>query len=93
MFLHLPRPALGQVVLTVSKEIASTEGARLAALRLGRRETPPQRHMQEKTQTKVMIPKISNSFFHREPRDPKPLIKSPRLGVGVGGHLCPHVIY
>ena len=41
------------------------------------------RHMQEKTQIRIIISKIGNNFFYQEPCDPNPwFIKSPTLRAG-----------
>ena len=54
------------------KGFISTEMARLVAVWLHWRQMPQQqyRNMQEKTQTKIMIPKIRNNFFYLKPHDP-----------------------
>ena len=47
------------------------EGPGLLAIGLHWWQTPQQLHrdMQEKTQTKTMIFKLSNNFFYQEPHD------------------------
>ena len=60
------------------------EVARLVEFWLHWGQMPQQqcRHMQEKTQIKIMILKISNTFFHQKRHDLNHrFIKPPRLGV------------
>ena len=70
--------------LSISKGFHYPGAVPLAAIWLHWRQMPQQqyRHMQERTQIKIMIPKISDNFFHQDPHDPNHwLIKSLRLGV------------
>ena len=55
-----------------ARGFTSVEAARLVAIGLHWRQMPQQqqRHTREKTQIKIMTPKISNNFFHPEPHDP-----------------------
>ena len=73
-----------------ARGFTSLEVACLMALWLHWRQTPQQqyRHMQEKTQVKINISKISNNFLHQEPHDlTADLLSPPGWRSDPSGHL------